>query len=569
MPTAGTGPRVRRLAHPDADIRARALGLPRGRPVLAVFGSADALSTELAAAVLPVLRSVLAAAAGADAVVVTAGADVGVTHLVGLAAESLDGRWPRLVGVAPSGRVAAEDAEPADGEVRLNVNHDTAVLVPGSKWGEELPALFRAVDAVTGSKRPALALLIGGGEGARAALVDHLGHDRPLLVLAGTGGLADEIAGGAPQPGVVVGGVPQPGVIAGGAPQPGVIAGGELQTGTPGAVAGGGSPPADAEVARVTGAAAKVAAAGAAGVQAAAAEIAGVKGTAAEIPGVKGTAAGAAGVKGTAAEVAAVETGTETGTGSGSAKGAAGPFPATTFPAASVPAASAATAPTPSAAGSAQADPAERDDDLAVLVRSGQVALVHLDEGADKVVAVVRRVLGNRPGAKLHADVPPPAVWPRVPFRAPEPHPVIDPGYVLDYPLLADAIHEANQVVAPVLHECEVAALRSRERARLLVVLAIAAGFGTTVSAALQVWLRDEPWPGVLLAVSGAAAAVLAVVARSGEDPDAKVRAEQLRALYFDHLAAPPAVDDAERDERARELATAVARLRHEAVSRT
>ncbi|WP_158851583.1 hypothetical protein [Saccharothrix deserti] len=415
MPTAGTGPRVRRLAHPDADIRARALGLPRGRPVLAVFGSADALDTGLAATVLPVLRAVLAAAARADAVVVTAGADVGVTHLIGLAAESLEGRWPRLVGVAPSGRVAAEDAEPAEGEVRLNVNHDTAVLVPGSQWGEEVPALFRAVDAVAGSKRPALALLIGGDAVARAALVDHLGRDRPLLVLAGTGALADEIA-----------------------------------------------------------------------------------------------------------------------------------------------------APAPDAA-----PDAAPDDDLAVLVRSGQVAVVHLDEGADKVVAVVRRVLGSRPGAKLHATVPPPAVWPRVRFRAPEPHPVIDPGYVLDYPLLADAIHEANQVVAPALHECEVAALRARERARLLVVLAIAAGFGTTVFAALQVWLRDSPWPGVLLAVSGAAAAVLAVVARSGEDPDARVRAEQLRALYFDHLAAPPPVDDAEREERSRELATAVARFRHESVSRT
>lgn len=100
-------------------------------------------------------------------------------------------------------------------------------------------------------------------------------------------------------------------------------------------------------------------------------------------------------------------------------------------------------------------------------------------------------------------------------------------------------------------------------------VLAIAAGFGTTLSAALQVWLRDEPWPGVLLAVSGAAAAVLTVMARGGEDPDARVRAEQLRALYFDHLAAPPAADDAEREERSRELATSVARLRHESVSRT
>jgi hypothetical protein len=490
---------VRRLAHPDADIKARALGLPRGRPVLAVFGSADSLDTELAATVLPVLRAVLAAAAREDAVVITAGADVGVTHLLGLAAESLDGNWPRLVGVAPSGRVAAEDAEPAEGEVRLNVNHDTAVLVPGSRWGEETPALFRTVDAVAGSKRPALALLIGGDDLSRAALVDHLGRDRPLLVLAGTGALADEIAGGR---------LDQPG-----------------------------------EGAKATG----------------------VNGA-----NRANRANGANGPAGVAGPNEAKAAEPDPMAGPVAAVTAALAPDAPTAPAAAVPDSPALAAPLPAGAGAGGGPGAGvQNDDLAVLVRSGQVAVVHLDEGADKVVAVLRRVLGNRPGAKLHADVPPPTVWPRVRFRAPDPRPVVDPGYVLDYPLLADAIHEANQAVAPALHECEVAALRSKERARLLVVLAIAAGFGTTLSAALQVWLRDEPWPGVLLAVSGAAAAVLTVMARGGEDPDARVRAEQLRALYFDHLAAPPAADDAEREERSRELATAVARLRHESVSRT
>ncbi|MEU4806039.1 hypothetical protein [Actinosynnema sp. NPDC023587] len=399
------GPRVRRLAHPDADVRARALGLSRARPVLAVLGPVDAPTAELAAAVLPVLRAVLTAAAHRDAIVLTAGADTGITHLVGLAAEAVPGRRPRLVGVAPSGKVAV-DAEPAGSEVRLNGNHDTAVLVPGSRWGEEVPALLRTVEAVAGTRRPALAFLVGGEDAARAALVDHLGRDRPLLVLAGTGGLADAIADG-----------------------------------------------------RVGG-------------------------------------------------------------------------------------------------------------DLEVLVRSGRVAVVHLAEGPDRVVAVLHRVFAGRPGDALHATAPPPAVWPRARFRPPAPVPVVDPGYVLDYPLLADAIHEANQVVAPVLHEQEVAALRERARARLLVALAIGAGFAATVLGALQGWLRDEPWPGVLLAVAGAGAAVAAVLGRGGEDPGARVRAERLRALYFDHLAAPPAGDEVEREERSRDLATEVARHRHEPVGR-
>lgn len=487
MPTAGAGPRVRRLAHPDADIRARALGLPKTRPVLLVLGSGQDPGTELAATVLPVLRAVLAAAARAGAVVVTAGADTGVAHLVGLAAEALDGRWPRLVGVAPSGRVAAEDAEPTGDEVRLNPNHDTAVLVPGSRWGEEVPALFRAVDAVAGAKRPVLALLVGGDGVTRAALVDHLGRDRPLLVLAGTGGLADEIVHGTLSTGdahrgdAAGSGAPTSGDPASG--DPAVTATDEPRGAEPRAAGPGGAEP---------------------------------PGT--EPPGTEPAEAEPSGVEPAAGD----------GAGGG-----------------------------------------RRTDDLAVLVRSGQVAVVHVDEGPDKVVAVLGRVLTGRPGAEVSAAAPPLAVWPRLRFRPPEPHPVVDPGYVLDYPLLADAIHEANQLVAPALHECEITALKARERARLLVVLAVAAGFATTVFAALQVWLRDAAWPGVLVAASGAAAAVLTVVARSGEDPDARLRAEQLRALYFDHLAAPPAADDAEREERARELAAAVARYRHEPVSRT
>ncbi|GAA1297286.1 hypothetical protein GCM10009634_53000 [Saccharothrix xinjiangensis] len=484
---------MRRLAHPDADIRARALGLPRARPVLVVLGAGDDPGTGLAATVLPVLRSVLAAAVRADAVVVTAGADTGVAHLVGLAAEALDGRWPRLVGVAPSGRVAAEDAEPTGDEVRLNANHDTAVLAPGSRWGEELPALFRVVDAVTGTKRPALALLVGGDERARAALVEHLGRDRPLLVLAGTGGLADEIVRGH-------------------------------------LVASGGEHPE--------------------------AERPEAEHPEAERPEAERPEAERPEAEHPEAEHPEIEL-PEAATGAPAEEDRVADAPATEDRAA-------ATRPN-SSDGS---DRSDRSDDLAVLVRSGHVAAVHVDEGPDKVVAVLLRVLAGRPGAEVRVTAPPAPVWPRPRFRPPEPHPVVDPGCVLDYPLLADAIHDADQLVAPALHECEVAALRARERARLLVALALAAGFATTVLAALQLWLRHVPWPGVLLAASGAVAAVLTVLARSGEDPDARVRAERLRALYFDHLAAPPAADDAEREDRARELAAAVARYRHEPVNR-
>ncbi|WP_265590302.1 hypothetical protein [Saccharothrix syringae] len=482
--------------------------------MLLLLGPPGGLGVDVAATVLPVLRAVLVAAAKVDAVVVTTGADAGLGHLVGLAAESLEGRWPRLVGVAPSGRVAAEEAEPAGDEVRLNANHDTAVLVPGSGWGEEVPALFRVVDAVVAGKRPALAVLVGGGGVARGALVDHLSRDRPLLVLAGTGGLADEIAHGD--------------------------------------FPDGGASNAEASNAEASNA------------EASNAEASGAEASGAEASGAEagGDGTGSAGASGDGASSSGRAISGMSNVDIGSSRAVPADAAAVMPPAEEV------------TGGMSNVDigpdrvSAAGGDDLAILLRSGQVAVVHVDEGPDKVVAVLRRVLAARPGAEVHVTAPPPTAWPRLRFRPPEPHPVVDPGYVLDYPLLADAIHEANQLVAPALHECEVAALRARERARLRVVLAIGAGFATTVFAALQVWLRDVAWPGVLVAAAGAVAAVLTVVARNGEDPDAGLRAERLRALYFDHLAAPPAEGDAGREERARELAAAVARYRHEPVSR-
>jgi len=369
--------------------------------VIALFSSGEPLTTELGAEVLLLLRRVVA---DRDAVFITAGADVGVVHLLGVALEGVDGKLPPFVAVAPSGRVVTGEEKPTDGELPLNPNHDVAVLVPGKNWGEETPALFRTVDAITGKRGRSAALLIGGDERARAQVVVHLAGNRPLVAVAGTGGLADEIA------------------------------------------------------------------------------------------------------RGTLSE----------------------------------------------------------DDDLAVLVRSGKVSAVHLDEGPERVVAALEQTLGATPVAPL-------TILPRLRYRPRDVVPIIDPGFVVEYPLLADAIHEANRVIAPAFHEVDEAAHRERNHARLLIVLAIASGFAAISFGALQAWLADQAWPGALVAVSAALAAALVALTRryeaSEDDLSAAHRAEALRALYFDHLAAPLPVSDAEREARVQALVDAVARHRHEPVT--
>ncbi|GAA3665255.1 hypothetical protein GCM10022267_59370 [Lentzea roselyniae] len=398
MPTAG-GPTVKRLSQPDADIKPKALGLPRGRTVISVFGSTEDIETDLAAKLLPVLRSVVVTAARNGAVFVTEGTDRGVVHLLGLALQACEQRWPFVVGVAPSSKVHDLTETSTNGQVALEPNHSVAVIVPGSEWTDATPVLFRAADAIR-HKKPVVALVVGGEN--EKEVVDHLSGDNALLVLAGTGGLADRIA-----------------------------------------------------------------------------------------------------------------TGDLTG-------------------------------------------------DLAVLVRSGKIFIVHVDEGPGKVVTALERLLGKEKPAK------PPRIWPKVRYRAPEPRPLIDPGFVVAYPLLADAIHDANAVVAPAFHELDAQADVEQNRYRLMAVLAIAGGLTTTVFGALQTWLKDTPWPGVLVVAGGAFAAAITIVARKRESLDkyltARSRAERLRALYFAHLAAPAPATEEERQDKVADLEAAVSDRKHEVV---
>ncbi|WP_089956789.1 HU-CCDC81 and SPOR domain-containing protein [Lentzea xinjiangensis] len=398
MPTAG-GPTVRRLSQPDADIKPKALGLPRGRTVISVFGSTQDVETDLAAKLLPVLRSVVVTAARHGAVFVTEGTDRGVVHLLGLALRACEHRRPVVVGVAPSSKVHDLTETSTNGQVALEPHHSVAVIVPGSEWTDATPVLFRTVDAVRHGK-PVIALVVGGEN--EEEVVDHLGGDNPLLVLAGTGGLADRIA-----------------------------------------------------------------------------------------------------------------TGDLTG-------------------------------------------------DLAILVRSGKVSVVHVDEGPAKTVTALERLLGKEKPVK------PPRVWPEVRYRAPQARPLVDPGFVVAYPALADAIHDANQVVAPAFHELDAQADVEQNRYRLMAVLAIAGGLTTTVFGALQTWLKDTPWPGVLVVAGGAFAAVITIVARKRESLDkyltARYRAERLRALYFAHLAAPASGSEQERQDRVADLEAAVSDRKHEVV---
>jgi hypothetical protein len=130
--------------------------------------------------------------------------------------------------------------------------------------------------------------------------------------------------------------------------------------------------------------------------------------------------------------------------------------------------------------------------------------------------------------------------------------PIIPDKGRAQYPELARDFALLDQEVTPVFTGYDLAALRDQNRYRrqqvlILLGTALVAGLG-----GLQAVFPALRWPGVLLAVLGAALAATTRLARETESQteylDARVKAERLRALYFVYLSATGPYAGTDRD---------------------
>jgi hypothetical protein len=188
------------LTSPDQAVARRRLGVQRAHPVLAVVGTTAPLEPALAQRLMPYLRAAVETAAEAGAVVVTGGTDSGVFHLLSLALASSGAQPPAVVGVAPGALVDSDGSPLVDDQAPIDPRLTALVRVPGQEWGDETGTLSRVVGSIAGD-RPVVVLLAGGGEVARTEVIEHLLERRSLVVLRGSGRLADQIVGGPDGPG--------------------------------------------------------------------------------------------------------------------------------------------------------------------------------------------------------------------------------------------------------------------------------------------------------------------------------------------------------------------------------
>lgn len=187
-------------APPDAggDELLAALRLPPPKGTIVVNGSVAPLEPELGERLAEVVGTEgLAGAVEREGLTAVTGAtDAGIFSILGRAI----GPGPApLVGVAPRRLVTWPGRVPGGlrwldrGRVPLEPHHSHFVLVDGRNWGEETPALLGLTRALS-VLAPSVAVVCGGGPVTRNEVLGHVRDGRPVVVIAGSGRFADDLA---------------------------------------------------------------------------------------------------------------------------------------------------------------------------------------------------------------------------------------------------------------------------------------------------------------------------------------------------------------------------------------
>ena len=175
------------------------LGISPPKNLILLIGGADKLDEKLTSRLTQLLsRGIARAAADAEALIIDGGTQAGVMQIMGLSIADR-GRKSSLLGVAPAGKVTYPEGPsvPSNDSAPLDPNHSHFVLVDGKEWGSETETLFELAAAF---KVPVLAILVNGGDIARDELLQSVRRNWPVIVIQGSGRLADEVAALKEQP---------------------------------------------------------------------------------------------------------------------------------------------------------------------------------------------------------------------------------------------------------------------------------------------------------------------------------------------------------------------------------
>ena len=188
---------VRAPQHGDPASILHALGL-KPSPVLFIIGGAGLMDNDSMSVTRSIVENGIARfAEERQLVVMDGGTAAGVMALIGMSRKRAGYTFP-LVGVAPASRVEYPGQAGDEDDARLDSFHSHFVLTDGDDFGDESDMIAMLVTAISLDRRlGALGMVINGGQIARHEVYMRSASGEmvyPLLILDGSGRLADELA---------------------------------------------------------------------------------------------------------------------------------------------------------------------------------------------------------------------------------------------------------------------------------------------------------------------------------------------------------------------------------------
>lgn len=178
--------------HEELSLAFKLLGVRTSRPVIVLVGGAKGLEAQHEIVVREVLRTVAQTAENLGAAMLDGGTESGLIALMGRTYVEGKFNFP-LIGVAVERMVRWPDHDNPESRAQLEPHHTHFILTPGRAWGDESRWLAACAHELA-QTQPALTILVNGGEISRHDVSFSLQAERPVLVVAGTGRLADELA---------------------------------------------------------------------------------------------------------------------------------------------------------------------------------------------------------------------------------------------------------------------------------------------------------------------------------------------------------------------------------------
>jgi len=173
----------------------RALGIPQPRSLIMIVGGAARMDERDHANLARLFSDSIAhIAATRHALVIDGGTQSGVMELMGQGIAQQPQR-PPLLGISPIENIIypGKTLPKATAELTpLDPNHSHFVLVDANEWGGETETMYEMAEVYSQSC-PSVAILVNGGAIAKNEVLYNVRQNRPIIVIEGSGRLADEI----------------------------------------------------------------------------------------------------------------------------------------------------------------------------------------------------------------------------------------------------------------------------------------------------------------------------------------------------------------------------------------